>query len=259
MTDIEIRLMSGHDPLTIGFLRMFYSILPEIGNKLKKQKIIISNDEDCDIFINNVDLRNKAAKASIVFMNDAAECKRYYENAYYFPYINNAYFDNILLRDRFLYSNVEKKFKCAAIFNTTGYHRDKLVKYLPNFCDIIIIDGNVIKSEIAVDNIREETYKIFYQSEFVVCPPGCVLETYRYTEALVCNAIPLESKGFSPLRFYQHPEKYSLDVDNIDKITFDNLPNYNLEDLENMQKYYKEDFLKSYLIESMRKEGFFDE
>lgn len=257
--EIEVKLMSGHDPLTIGFLRMFYSILPEIEHRLKKQKIVISNREECDIFINNVDLRNKAAKSDIVFMNDALECKTYYKNAYYFPYLNNAYLDNILLRDRYLWGNVEKKFKCAAIFNITGEHREGLIKYLPNFCDFVIINENVIKSKIPVTVPKEETYKIFYQSEFVLCPPGNVFETYRYTEALVCNAIPLELKGLSPFRFYQHPEKYLLNVDNINQLNFNDLPIYDVNDLKNMQKYYKESYLKSYIIENMSKEGFFNE
>lgn len=87
---------------------------------------------------------------------------------------------------------------CIYKLNQTESYLDKLYNYLfnkPNIQEIIIGDFYLWSSDkgrkFPYKSWDNEYYEVLSDSEFVVCPNGDFIWTYRFFEAIMCGAIPV--------------------------------------------------------------------
>jgi len=201
MKNIDIRLKDHNDPFSQGFCSFFmqnFAIFHDLDNGgyngkdglIRGEKIVISDNQKCDIGLMNVDTDICPPEAKIVFCNAKSD---YGSNEFFFPYLQNARNESLQMDFFEERTKYEKKYHCIAIFNShTHPIRSQIILRLNEVCDVVIVDGKIIKPQ------NEEFYGICDQwdimkhSKFCICPPGHVNETYRFYEALRCHCIPLE-------------------------------------------------------------------
>lgn len=249
---IDYVLKDHFNPFVQGFVS-FFKLLNENDYNFKKN-IKISDCEDCDIYILNMDMERKIFNSKIVFITAQ---KKYSSKEYFFPYLKNCWDrDADLLVDKKNgdYFSLDKKYHCVAMFRTTTEYRKNLIKNhltkIKDVCDVVIIDN--VKHKINIDPVDmpfiEDMQYVMSKSKFCLCPPGFIPETYRFSEALKNNCIPLEFGDFCN-RIENFSLKYFINIDKLEKVL--DLEFY-YNDLYRVKKNIEINSLKRYVCGILR-------
>ena len=259
MKNIDFRLKNINCPFAQGFssfLMQNFAIFNNLvlddyngdGSIVRRDRIVVSDHEECDIGLMNVDTDYIPPEAKVVFCN----AKTTYEsNEFFFPYLQNARNENLQMDIFEKKTHYEKKYHCVAIFNShTHPLRKILVDRLMDLCDIVVIDGRELKTQGRDINHIHDQWNIMRDSEFCICPPGHVSETYRFYEALRCHCIPLElNKHCKRLQDFSDQYIISSDLDRITDLE------YSEEELFRVQQNIDREILLSYLVGKISDHG----
>ena len=249
--NIEFKLKDINDPFSQGFSSYFmqkFAVFHNLdlgdwsgdSNLVRGEKIVISDHKKCDIGLMNVDTDSVPPEAKMVFCNAKSD---YRNNEFYFPYLQNARNESLIIDIFEKNVNYNKKYHCVAIFNSyTNGLRKKITNELINVCDVVIVDGKNIKGG-NLSSVNDH-WNILRDSEFCICPPGHVNETYRFYEALKCHCIPLEFNNCCK-RFENFSSKYIINENNLKEIM--NIE-YSKEEISRVQNNLDTEVLLKYLV-----------
>ena len=260
MKNIEFKLKRQNDPFIQGFCSFFmqnFAIynnldLEDYGGKnglVRGNKIVISDHQECDIGLMNVDVDSSPPPAKVVFCNAK---KDYRSNEFFFPYLQNAQNESLLLDIFDKTAKYEKKYNCVAIFNSHTHRvRTEIKNKLSDICEVIIIDNINIKNQGKELNGNIDHWDLMRSSNFCICPPGHVNETYRFYEALKCHCIPIEFNSECK-RLKSFSDKYVISYNDLQSI---NELEYSIEELLNAQENIDREKLLYYLVNKISSFG----
>jgi len=253
MKEIRLQLNQQSNPLAVGLFSFMTQQYREFCKTIKSDVITIGDTCPCDISVRMPDIENKTYEHAKVIFISCMPKQIYTENMYSLPLLNNADFYPLYIK-----RNIRNKtYKCASIHATHNTFCGKLIRKIihndiDKFSDLMIIDAKIVKShdEDKTKHFKNDYFDFLDKSEFMLCSPGVMYDTYRYYEALMCNCIPLTLYMPSYKFVMDHPIEYTWTMESIKNYV---LPKYDLNVLQTLQKQISPYWLITYISDIVNK------
>jgi len=249
MEQITFRLSIKNNPLAIGFMSLLTHEYAQVAKLIKTESLMISDKYPCDICVQEYDIETNPYPNPKVKFTNCTDHRRMSSNHYILPFLVNSQYMPLYKKRK----KVQKKYKCVTMYRITKDIRQRIIENAKKICDIVIVNDEILYAKYPEDynlDASHDYYEIMDKSEFVLCPPGVIHDTYRYSESLYCNSIPLPIRNDDIKYVIPHPTEYSWTEENLGQFKF---PEFNEGVLSSLQRIVNEDFMANYVSEIINK------